>query len=300
MVGLELGADDYVVKPFSAREVVARIRAVLRRSARGAREEAGGPLEVGELRLDPRPAQRDARRRRARPHAPRVRAAGAADARGRLGGHARAAHRRGLGRELVRLHEDARRARVEPAPQARRGLGRARASSTRSAAWASGSRARTSSGTVGPVSLRTRLLAAFAYVLVLVIVALEVPLALNLSRRVDAEIKSEAQGQAALLAATRGGHGSATARELRAGARARRDGPRRPGDRGGPARAADRRLGRHRASGSASYASRPEIARALRGTRRTRARATATRWARTCSSPPCPCCAAAARSARCA
>ena len=34
VVGLELGADDYVVKPFSAREVVARIRAVLRRSAR--------------------------------------------------------------------------------------------------------------------------------------------------------------------------------------------------------------------------------------------------------------------------
>jgi two-component system response regulator RegX3 len=51
VVGLELGADDYVVKPFSAREVVARIRAVLRRSA-GTREESG-PLEVGELRLDP-------------------------------------------------------------------------------------------------------------------------------------------------------------------------------------------------------------------------------------------------------
>jgi two-component system, OmpR family, sensor kinase len=51
------------------------------------------------------------------------------------------------------------------------------------------------------VSLRTRLLAAFAYVLVLVIVALEVPLALNLSRRVDAEIRSEARGQAQLLAA---------------------------------------------------------------------------------------------------
>ena len=57
-------------------------------------------------------------------------------------------------------------------------------------------------GGAGPVSLRTRLLAAFAYVLVLVIVALEVPLALNLSRRVDAEIKSEAQGQAGLLAAS--------------------------------------------------------------------------------------------------
>ena len=44
-------------------------------------------------------------------------------------------------------------------------------------------------------------MAAFGYVLVLVIVALLVPLALNLSRRVDAEIRSEARGQAQLLAA---------------------------------------------------------------------------------------------------
>jgi two-component system response regulator RegX3 len=52
VVGLELGADDYVVKPFSAREMVARIRAVLRRS--DAPEQADDrPLEVGELRLDP-------------------------------------------------------------------------------------------------------------------------------------------------------------------------------------------------------------------------------------------------------
>src|SRR3954451_2287615 len=52
VVGLELGADDYVVKPFSAREVVARIRAVLRRTA--VPEIGGeGPLEIGSLRLDP-------------------------------------------------------------------------------------------------------------------------------------------------------------------------------------------------------------------------------------------------------
>jgi two-component system, OmpR family, response regulator RegX3 len=52
VVGLELGADDYVVKPFSAREVVARIRAVLRRA--DAPEPAGeATLEVGDLRLDP-------------------------------------------------------------------------------------------------------------------------------------------------------------------------------------------------------------------------------------------------------
>jgi DNA-binding response OmpR family regulator len=55
IVGLELGADDYVVKPFSAREVISRIRAVLRRSARsdGDGGEAGKPLRVAELELDP-------------------------------------------------------------------------------------------------------------------------------------------------------------------------------------------------------------------------------------------------------
>jgi two-component system response regulator RegX3 len=55
VAGLELGADDYVVKPFSAREVVARIRAVLRRVSREGEATAGGsgPVEVGELRLDP-------------------------------------------------------------------------------------------------------------------------------------------------------------------------------------------------------------------------------------------------------
>jgi len=52
IVGLEIGADDYVVKPFSAAEVIARIRAVLRRVAA---KEAGGPQEpigVGALEVD--------------------------------------------------------------------------------------------------------------------------------------------------------------------------------------------------------------------------------------------------------
>ena len=52
IVGLELGADDYVVKPFSAREVVARIRAVLRR-ADAPEPTEDGPIEIGGLRLDP-------------------------------------------------------------------------------------------------------------------------------------------------------------------------------------------------------------------------------------------------------
>ena len=57
VIGLELGADDYVVKPFSAREVTARVRAVLRRTAVAATpaDTANGnaPVEVGDVRLDP-------------------------------------------------------------------------------------------------------------------------------------------------------------------------------------------------------------------------------------------------------
>jgi DNA-binding response OmpR family regulator len=53
IVGLELGADDYVVKPFSGREVVARIRAVLRRAAAPEASDDGRPLEVADVRLDP-------------------------------------------------------------------------------------------------------------------------------------------------------------------------------------------------------------------------------------------------------
>jgi two-component system response regulator CpxR len=49
--GLELGADDYVPKPFNPRELVARIRAILRRTAGVAASR--GPLVVGDLRLDP-------------------------------------------------------------------------------------------------------------------------------------------------------------------------------------------------------------------------------------------------------
>jgi two-component system, OmpR family, response regulator RegX3 len=51
VVGLELGADDYVTKPFSSRELLARIRAVLRRGADPA-ELAPAVLEAGPVRMD--------------------------------------------------------------------------------------------------------------------------------------------------------------------------------------------------------------------------------------------------------
>jgi DNA-binding response OmpR family regulator len=51
VVGLELGADDYIVKPFGFRELLARIRAVTRRTGR---REAGSTLHAGPLEVDPR------------------------------------------------------------------------------------------------------------------------------------------------------------------------------------------------------------------------------------------------------
>jgi DNA-binding response OmpR family regulator len=53
IVGLELGADDYVVKPFSGAEVIARIRAILRRTrAAGDEEPPPEPIAVGDLEVD--------------------------------------------------------------------------------------------------------------------------------------------------------------------------------------------------------------------------------------------------------
>jgi two-component system, OmpR family, response regulator RegX3 len=49
VVGLELGADDYVVKPFSARELAARLRAILRRGRGGVRRDA---IAIGRIQLD--------------------------------------------------------------------------------------------------------------------------------------------------------------------------------------------------------------------------------------------------------
>ncbi len=52
VLGLELGADDYIVKPFDAKEVVARIKAVLRRAGSAVQEADEGVIEYDNLRLD--------------------------------------------------------------------------------------------------------------------------------------------------------------------------------------------------------------------------------------------------------
>jgi len=51
LIGLELGADDYITKPYSPKELVARVRAVLRRTG-GEREQAPPPIVAGDIRID--------------------------------------------------------------------------------------------------------------------------------------------------------------------------------------------------------------------------------------------------------
>lgn len=116
------------------------------------------------------------------------------------------------------------------------------------------------------MSLRPKLLAAFAYVLVLVLIALEIPLALSLSSRVDSEVRSQAAAQAQVVAAAASARLRDTAQLERVVAQAGRDlgarvivvGPR------------GRLLADSAGKGLAgeSYANRPEIGAALAGTPR--------------------------------
>ena len=114
VAGLEAWVDDYVTKPFSPRELKARIKAVLRRRAPEAAQET---LSVGPLQLDPGDASRYGQRR-ARPARPdRVPAAQVPHGAPRARAQPRAAARPGLGRP--RLHRGAHGRRPHPPPAAR-------------------------------------------------------------------------------------------------------------------------------------------------------------------------------------
>ncbi len=53
ILGLELGADDYLTKPFNPRELVARVKAILRRAERKNTEPSPAPIRLGDLEVDP-------------------------------------------------------------------------------------------------------------------------------------------------------------------------------------------------------------------------------------------------------
>ena len=184
VVGLELGADDYVVKPFSGAEVVARMRAVLRR-VKPAEPERREDVEIGPVRVEfgSRRAFLDggavAEPQGVRP----ARRAGLARRRGR---QARGPDLARVGRELVRLDQDARRPRRLAARQARRRRVRAEAA-------AHGARRRLplhGALGMGVLSLRARLVLVLAYVLVLAIGSMLVPLVRSVRDRVEAEVET--------------------------------------------------------------------------------------------------------------
>ena len=119
VLGLELGADDYIVKPFGLRELVARVRAVSRRRA-GSRTTIERPQRVGALEIDRRTRRVRVDGSEVVASAEGVRSARAARRGPGRGRQPSADHGRGVGPALVRADQDARRARRLAAQEARR------------------------------------------------------------------------------------------------------------------------------------------------------------------------------------
>ncbi len=199
VVGLELGADDYVVKPFSSREVISRIRAVLRRTA-GPRVSGPSAIRVDGIDLDiaARRVELDGRelqlpRKEFDLLAELMRHAGEVVSREDLMSRVWDVNWFGSTKTLD-VHIASLRRKLGDDPAAPRFI-ETRARRRLSLRRARGGR---------PVSLRARLVLGVAYVLLLALVALGIPLSLSLRDRVNAEVRGQATSQADVVASSAG------------------------------------------------------------------------------------------------
>ena len=186
---LELGADDYVVKPFGFRELVARIRAVARRAAAEASPATASTISVGALTIDRR-TRRVAFRGDAVSLTPKeydLLAYLAIDP-GAVKGR-EPAHARRVGRELVGLDQNARRAHRIAAQE----------TGTRSDRNGAGRRV-PAGGSAGARSVTRRLLASYLLITALTLVLLEVPLGVFFAQRERERIAADLEHDANVLA----------------------------------------------------------------------------------------------------
>ena len=116
IVGLDLGADDYLPKPFNPRELLARIKAILRRTTEAESEEPDRDRSRQAAR-EPAAARSMARRRAAQAHQRGVRDSRHVDARSGRGGVARVAHADRVGPAIAARRSEPRYAYQQPAPQ---------------------------------------------------------------------------------------------------------------------------------------------------------------------------------------
>ena len=198
VLGLELGADDYVTKPFSAAELLARIRAVLRRTDESGPAEPTAALAVGDVRLDPATHVATQAGRRLELTAKEfdlLRAllgqAGQLVPRARLMEDVWQTSWLGSTKTLD-VHISSLRKKLGDDPASPRYIHTIRGIGFRFAA-ARGARG---------LSLRGQLVLGAAYLLTAVVLALEIPLAINVERRAASELQAAALGRTSILAAT--------------------------------------------------------------------------------------------------